>query len=191
MHKPDSFGTIGERIAFEWLKTQGYAVLPAAWIENGGAPLLESQVEKLIAPDFQIFKNGCGLWVDVKTKGRMAFYNRWQRWQTGCAQRHFDAYKMVARKTSIPGALLFIHLREKTIDFGLLDWIESDAQREPYKPGNHFTEDMIFFGIDRFDRYELAAGQLKKLQAASVPPRVIRPWETNRKPPTERQGLLF
>lgn len=192
---PNSFGAIGERVGRDWLKKNGYHILNASAIENGGAPLLESTIVDIISPDILAAIGGGSLWVDVKTKRRTTRNAKRNRFETGCAMRHFLAYKEVARVTGIPGALLFIHLEEKTLDFATLEWLESDMAiwtiPSSWTAGHAFSESMAFFNLDRFDRYALDEnGSMKELRAASVPAKNVRVWE-KRKPPAYRQGMLF
>ncbi len=197
MIDPNSFGGIGEQILKRWLMDHRYWLIPTTAIENGGAPMLESDIERIILPDFQIWKDdGFRAWVDAKSKARAVFYQKLQRWQTGCALRHFHAYRKVAEMTRTPGALAFIHTDTATLHFGMIDWIESDAQYWPmpktFDAKHPFKEDMIFFNLARFDKYDISRnGLFEKLEEAVIQPKIIRPWETNRKPPQMKQGLLW
>ncbi len=199
MLDPKSSGAIGEKVVEKWLKERKYFVLPATAIENGGAPMLEGDVERVIVPDFQISKEGATAWVDVKTKARAPKFQKHQAWKTGCELRHFHAYQKVSKITGLPGMLAFIHFDIKSLHLGALEWIDSDSQIWRWTkewaaehPGHPYKEDMIFFHLARFDQFDLRCDSLfQMLGKAIVEPKIVRPWEVNKKPPQAKQGFLF
>jgi hypothetical protein len=63
------FGMLGEAQARRLLKEMGYIVLPVSLIENGGAPLLESQVRAWIAPDILAAHGASPSWLTSRPRG--------------------------------------------------------------------------------------------------------------------------
>ena len=193
----------GEELARRWLKELGYYVIPISLIENGGAPLLESIIEKVILPDIQAFKDGAPIAVDVKSKGRVARCQKLQRMQTGCAMRHYEAYKRFQKVTGMRTALAFLHADRPDLYLGMLDEIETDAQRWYWdeewastRPNHAYKESMIFFNIDpnhgsRFKvcRIRPDIEEWTKFQKSSKPPKTVRPWEGGKRT-LPGQGML-
>ena len=123
------FGGKGEVMVRRWFMELGFAVLPLSLIENGGAPMFESDVAKLISPDILACRNGLSVLVDVKSKGRLPRYRVGQRMQTGIELRQHDSYMAVQKATGMRTALCFIHADRPEMYLGFLDEIEADAQR--------------------------------------------------------------
>jgi hypothetical protein len=191
-----AFGSACEDQGRQWLKEIGFYVLPLSMIENGGAPLLESQIQKEIAPDILASRQGASILVDVKGKSRASRNRTRDRIETGCELRHYHAYMAVGRIMGMRVALLFIHADRSEMHFGYLDEISLDAfQWTPgpdwFKshPNHEFKEPMIFFNIDpnhgsRFDVcFRKEDFLTAKLRAAAMPPKTVRPWEPRHKTP--------
>lgn len=185
------FGRKGEELVREWLKTEGWCVIPASLIDNGGAPMLESHVRQYILPDILAAKAGVPRWVEVKTKGRWTDSRERRRPETGCELRHWRHYLAVQRNTGIRGAMAFVHVRERRLLIGELDVIGEGAAEwlGPFKPGHAFKEPMIFFAVDRFDCFYLEESCLFQLISMAKKPETVRPWE-NKRAPQDRQKFL-
>lgn len=190
------FGSIGESLAREWLLNQGCWILPASLIDNGGAPMLQSKIRDVILPDLMAGREKITFWSDVKTKTQAVYFQKLKRFQTGCALRHIKAYEDVAQLSGIPASLTFVHLKEQKIFFQWLDVLMlGDPQFCGVKVGK-FDEDMVFFGLERFDWFPIDRGKLlNDLKNHSVPPRTCYPWQVGKELPKEKpiltQGLLF
>jgi hypothetical protein len=191
------FGTLGENAARRLLKEMGYFVLPASLIDNGGAPLLESQAVNLIMPDIIAAHHGVSVLVDVKTKGRATKNMIRKRLETGCSLRHYESYLAAGRALGMRVALLFIHADRAEGQFGFLDEVSADAHRHyPKRPDDPFGEPMIFFNIDLNHGSQFKVCLFKddlewaKLKAASIPAKTVRPWESDPRKSFNGQGLL-
>jgi hypothetical protein len=187
------FGEAGEELLRAWLKGQGYYFVPASLIHCGGAPALEGHLRKFVLPDILAARDGVSAWVEVKTKARGTWNQKRQRWETGCALRHWRDYVAVQIATGIPGALAFVHTQEARLYFGRFNDIgPTAAVWDEVRPNHAFTEPMIFFDLGCFTWYGLAGETLlQKLQDAALPPETVRPWEQKRRPPECRQPGLF
>jgi hypothetical protein len=185
--KFEIFGKAGEELVRDWLKSQGFCVVPASLIDRGGAPLLESHIRNYVLPDIFASCNGRARWVDVKTKARITKNQVRDRNETGCELRLFREYRKVQELTGLEGFLAFAHVYEKRLLIGSLDTIGVDmaifndeevkAMRQRC-PNHRFTEAMAFFDVNRFDWHWLEESLLfHKVRDACIEPGSIRVWE--------------
>ena len=92
--------------------------------------------------------------------------------------------------------MTFVHSKEQKIFF---QWLEALMNGDPQFCGvkaGSFDEDMVFFGLERFDWFPIDRGKLlSDLKNHSVPPRIVHPWQVGKELPKEKpsltQGLLF
>lgn len=210
-------GRDGELIAQRWLKDQGFHVLDAAAIEKGGAPAIESALRKTISPDLLVFSGGGGrngknrtqvgsgsfdsdaAWVEIKTKTRSTFNQRYQREEHGIALRLYREYRHAEKITGIRGALAIVERDTAKLLLGYWDEISHGA-RECHQDciqTPQFGEAMIFFDRRMFGWNDLGeiADSFKNNGGGKPPvqprPPVIRPWEQNRPPHADRQPPLL
>lgn len=131
-------GQQGEGIVREWLKQQGYMLLPASLIEQGGAPMLNGKNLKLILPDNLTWKEGRPGWVEVKTKSHPTLHeNPPHRWEHGLKLRHWRAYHQVQKITKIPVSIAILELETAILLIGSLSTLArgerlSDINKEPH-----------------------------------------------------------
>lgn len=192
--KFDIFGRRGEDLVREWLKGNGWCVVPTALIDNGGAPLLESHIRSHVLPDILAAKAGHPVWIDVKTKWRITPSKKRRRRETGCELRNWNDYLAVQESTGIKGALAFVQVQARRLLLGDLDTIGQSAAIWHYdgRKGHAFTESMIFFDVEDFAWYWLEESCLfQAIREAATCPAVIRPWEAKKLLLGDRQALLF
>lgn len=179
------FGDLGEELARSWLMREGYAVLPVSLIENGGAPVFESDARRLISPDILACRNGSSVLVDVKSKARRAFNRKFDRWQTGCSLRHYHSYMACGAATGMRAALCFIHADDPNYYLGFLDELVVGESRSD-DAQVHEPSGMIYFNIDedrgtKFRIYPVEQdGRWRAFRDAAMPSKIIRPWEVAR-----------
>lgn len=142
----EDIGKQGEAIVREWLKRQGYNILPASQIEEGGAPMLTGQRLKVILPDNLTWREGQPGWVEVKTKSHATEHkNPPHRWEHGLPLRHWNAYLQVQELTRIPVSLAILELDTKLLLIGTLTSLERGKRVFPMEGEPH-----IF--VNRLDR---------------------------------------
>ena len=131
-------GREAEVILREWLKQQGYVLLPASLIEQGGAPMLNGKNLKLILPDNLSWKEGQPGWVEVKTKSHPTLHNNPpHRWEHGFPLRQWRAYCQVQEITKIPVYLAVLELETAILLIGSLSTLArgerlSEINKEPH-----------------------------------------------------------
>ena len=108
-------GIAGEQVVREWLKRQGYYVIPVSQIENGGAPVLEFAHSRQILPDILAGIRGSTCWVEVKTKGRATLYRKTGQWEHGVRLSHWFDYLACEDQTGIPGYLCILERENNLI----------------------------------------------------------------------------
>lgn len=107
-----TMGKTGEGIIAQWMKRQGYNVLPVYEKEQGDykGPALYTVDGSLVAPDMVIFKqNGKAAWIEAKTKSAFTKHRITGRWVTGIDLRHYEQYIQVQQVSPWPVWLLFLH----------------------------------------------------------------------------------
>lgn len=115
-------GKDGEAVVREWLKAQGYHVIPTSLIETGSAPMLEAQNWKLILPNNLVWREGVPRWIEVKTKSRATLHRTPpRRWEHGFPLRHWDAYLAIQEQTGFPMSVAVLELQTQML---LLNTVE-------------------------------------------------------------------
>jgi len=107
----------------------GWFVAPMYAIEDGGAPMLCREVEKIVLTDLLMFKRGEPLWVEVKYKDRADWYQIGQQWQHGIDLPNWRAYLKAQDNTGFPGRLSIMQLRPG-----------KDAEPQPVHLWQNFSE---------------------------------------------------
>lgn len=179
------FGAEGERIVNEWLKKNGYLVVPTSLIETGGAPMLSGWIKRAVLPDTQAFREGCGRWVEVKTKGESIVYKKEVR--TGFSLRLYRQYEEVERETGMPCYIAFVHRKERELAIGTLGNVTQIV--EEYLP--KYKGPMAFWRVDTLERYTLEGGAVAALDKLAVPPKVTYPWSGSTKAGPQQFTLGF
>jgi hypothetical protein len=181
-------GLQGEALVREWLKLRGFYVLPTSLIQNGGAPALESFLNRITASDILVAGHGRTYWAEIKTYSRSTWNQIRQREEHGVPIKNWNQYLEGERITGIPGYLYILQLNERKILEGSLKTIiiGSVEMFENYPPSGP----QIFFDVFRFNWYNLDTleiGQLNYPIPDPIPPKTIRPWERDHKFPKFRQ----
>lgn len=174
-------GREGEARVGQWLKEHGYWVVPTALISTGGAPALEGWLRKIVLPDSLVSHEGVSRWVEIKTKSRVTFNRKRQRWEHGIALRHWLAYREVAIRTGIPGSLAVLELDARRVLLGRFDDIAVGSAE--YQGTKMSKGGMVFFDIRRFEWFDYDS--LQSLPGG-LAPKTVQPWE-RRPPPSTRQ----
>lgn len=107
-----AMGKTGEGIIAQWMKRQGYNVLPVYEKEQGDykGPALYAVDAQLIAPDMLVFQpSGKTVWIEAKTKSAFTLHRKSGHWVTGIDYRHYCDYLQVQAVSPWPVWLLFLH----------------------------------------------------------------------------------
>lgn len=179
-------GLQGEKLVREWLKLRGFYVLPTSLIENGGAPALEGHVRKVIASNNLVVGDGSSFWAEVKTHQRSTMNRKYQREEHGIPIRLWEQYMEGQELTGIPGCLFILELKGRRILEGRLNDIAIGSRQTV---GIHHPPSgpQVFFDVRRFHWYSLETLALQRMLPEDNPPRVVRPWEGDRRFPIARQ----
>lgn len=105
-------GLLGEQEIARWLIACGATVLPAYEIEyqKGKGPRIFRKDGPLVAPDMLVVKDPSDIvWVEAKTKGGWAWYQKGQCWHDGIDRNHWNDYIEVAASLPWKVMLLFLH----------------------------------------------------------------------------------
>jgi len=117
-----AFGQIAETQIARWLRSRGYAVLPAYDLEydTGKGPRLFTPTSQLVSPDLLAMKGKKVRWVECKHKTVFTWYRkspRADKWQTGADARHVEDYHAVATDYPFPVYLLFLHTSDAAKEY--------------------------------------------------------------------------
>lgn len=176
-------GREGEGIAREWLVRQGYWVIPASLIDNGGAPALVGYINSqeppvgITLPDVLAFQGQSARWVEVKVKSRSTLNQVRRREEHGIEERHWQSYMDCVRQTGIPGALAIVEVSQWQILLGDLEDISKGSVRmDSAGTVAAYGEPMRYFDRTRFDWHPL--DELPKTLESSRPKTARHPWDT-------------
>lgn len=105
------FGQIGEGEISRWLQSRGHMVFPAyeKQLDTGKGPQLFAASGDLVLPDLLAFKGQNIQWVEAKRKTCFTWFRKTGKWTTGIDLRHYEEYKEVSARTSLPVWLMFWH----------------------------------------------------------------------------------
>lgn len=107
-------GKIGEGLIANWLKSRGWHIQPVYEKElhtGKGPQIYTASNTQLVAPDMLVFNGlGCFKWVEAKTKSAFSWNRTLSIWVTGIDLRHYKDYLEVARLSTLPVCLMFLHL---------------------------------------------------------------------------------
>lgn len=114
MEKKDKIklGQLGERIAREINKRNGWFILPASLSGAGMAAMFDGE-KKLILPDDFESKKGNSRWAEIKCKSRSTYSRNDKKWEHGLPLRQWNHYMQVQKHSGIPGYLIIIELNPK------------------------------------------------------------------------------
>lgn len=112
-------GQIGESLIANWLKSQGYNILPVYEknIDNGKGPQIFTATQELIAPDLLAFKCERVFWAEAKQKTAFTYHRITGKWTTGIDLRHYEDYLKVSLLMPWPLWLLFLHTNNHTEEY--------------------------------------------------------------------------
>lgn len=168
-------GTQGEEIVRQWLRSQGYSILPASLIETGGAPMLLEKAYKAILPDNLTWKDRHQRWIEVKTKSNPTTHESWpNRKEHGLPLRHWAAYEFVQQQTQTPVTLAILELSSRSLLMATLDDLKSTERIYPMDGEFH-----IFLARDAFHEQSLENIRLPK----AIPPTASRTIAQQQQPP--------
>ena len=187
-------GLKGEALIREWLKAQGYLVLPTSLIANGGAPALEGHLMSVIAANNLVAKDGKVEWVEVKTYQRATKNQRRGRWEHGVPVRLWNEYRKGELLTGIPGCLVILQVDAGRILKGRLADIEVGAYTQAEHEKTPRSGRQIFFDVRRFDWFSIdSLSPLNDMMPDDLAPQTVRPWEHEGKQstPASKQGMLL
>lgn len=181
-------GRAGERDARAWLMAHGYFVVPAADIENGGAPVLEGLAYKAVLPDLLVAMRGFSRWADVKTKSNATKHIKTKVWEHGCQTSHWADYLACQEQTGIEGWLAIYELQP--IPMVLLQRLEELRRVARFYEGPNMPDGKphVFFPRERFDWYE---GPHREIATAKPGEPVALRTQKQGAPPSSRQLDLF
>lgn len=187
------FGQWTENLITNWLKRQGFYIIPNRLIERGGAPMLEGWVKQHVLPDITIAGDGHSRLADIKGKAKMVHHRISNRHRTGIGERPLRDYRSVAAETGLSCWLVFFHNREKEIDMQSLEILGPGIIGDP---GHErvFGEAMRFWELDRFQRYQVNDEEIAKIADGPAPvlePKAEHPWKEPQAPSTLQDGFSF
>jgi hypothetical protein len=181
-------GRAGERDVRTWVMAHGYFVIPAADIENGGAPVLEGLAYKAVLPDLLVALRGFSRWADVKTKSVATFHRQTKVWEHGCQTGHWADYLACQEQTGIEGWLAIYELRPyPLVLLQRLDELRPYARRYD-GPNMPDRKPHVYFPRERFDWYEGPHQDIALAKPGT--PRAERTLKQG-PPPTSKQLDLF
>lgn len=108
-------GRLGENVVARFLRARGNSILPIRDIDMGdkwkGPRLTGPEGIELVSTDWLVLgPQGKTCWIEVKTKRRWSWHRATATWNTGIDQHYLDHYINIARRSSIPVWLIFLHL---------------------------------------------------------------------------------
>jgi hypothetical protein len=119
-----SFGFHGEHLIRDYLRTQGFYVLPAYELESTGnfkGPRFFGPRCEYITPDMLAFYEKSIMWVEAKTKSAFTWHRLTKRYVTGIDWRCWVDYNKVAKSSEVPVFLYFLqqpgHKAKDTPDY--------------------------------------------------------------------------
>jgi hypothetical protein len=110
-------GRFGENVVARFLRARGCSILPIRDIDMGelwkGPRLTGPEGMELVSTDWLVIEpEGKSCWIEVKTKARWSWHRYSSTWNTGIDQHYLDHYINIARRSSIPVRLVFVHLND-------------------------------------------------------------------------------
>lgn len=108
-----SLGRMGERIVVDYLKQQGWGVIPSyeySGEDGKKAPRLTLEATSYVLPDIDICRSGKRLWAEVKTYERPYPNRRYGCDVHGIRRRHRDDYLAVSRETGTPVLIVVLEV---------------------------------------------------------------------------------
>lgn len=110
-------GKVGESLIADWLKRQGYHILPVyeKEIHEGKGPqVFSADWRGLIAPDLLAFKLDRARWIEAKHKSVFSWHRITGRWVTGINLNHYEDYQRIAELSPWAVYLMFLHSQAVT-----------------------------------------------------------------------------
>lgn len=92
----DWLGKFGEAIWANVLAASGYHYVPLAELSMGGAPMMQSNTNKIVLPDFDAMKDGKSAYLEAKAKSTSVFYRISRQERHGIDLRNFKQYQKAA-----------------------------------------------------------------------------------------------
>ena len=152
-------GNLGELVFDEHMKFEGFEIVRHSTFNSDGAPLLEGFRRKLVLPDRMIYRDGHGIWVEVKTKTESVLWRQTNEWRTGCPLRGYNDYREVQTTTGTEVWLAFVHAREQSIFMQSVEILEKSepgpkngGRGEGKGPRNSYT---VYWNLDVFIKFDL------------------------------------
>ena len=145
------FGDGGERLAFDALRADGWALVNTAEASADGAPMLALLSGQYILPDLLGFRDGTAAWFEVKSKTDAIEYRKAGELRHGFEKRCYEAYRDVAAITEVPVYLLIYERRTKTLLQGrLADLSPIDETDDEQATRDYDGERIVYFTRDDF-----------------------------------------
>ena len=78
-------GLVGEEVAYEcWIRDGFYVVRTRDFTTAyERAPMMHHAIDPLVLPDFLLFRDRAGIWVDCKAKDHPNLFRNWNRLEHG------------------------------------------------------------------------------------------------------------
>ena len=153
-------GEIGEKVAREITKREGWYVLPASLSGSSKAAMFDSLNEKIILPDNFESKNGLSRWLEIKTKTVASFSTKDKEWEHGLPLRHWNSYMQIQKKSGVPGFLGIIELNpDPSFLINSLNNLQSGHNRISWMQGEqHIFIPRKKFKIHKIENIEIPKG---------------------------------
>lgn len=104
-------GRSGEVVVAEFLKSQGYWVVPSydySGEDGNKAPRMSGVAGFLVIPDLDVCKNGTRFWCEVKTKDKATLHKKTGVYEHGISSRHYRDYLRVERQSGCQVVLFIV-----------------------------------------------------------------------------------
>ena len=111
-------GKTGESKVAQWLISQGRSILPVYEIAENQykGPALYCHSKNLVAPDMLVFGQNKITWIEVKTKTAFSWHRKTKRFVTGIDLKHYFDYLEIAKNTTVPLWIFFLHGKGTAVD---------------------------------------------------------------------------
>lgn len=155
-------GKKAEALIEKQIEVSGWHHVGDSQFGAGGAPMLRSDGEDLIRPDYLVMKGGQRVWIEVKGKSDSLPFEGISR--HGIERRNFEDYQKVADVSGNP-CWLFIYEQSTGVvlceDVCKLP-VASRRIKESYGADDPYGEAMVFFNKTDFSLKKISRGDYPK-----------------------------
>lgn len=145
-------GDEGERLAYDILRTNGWAVMQSSLATNGGAAMMHGPTNEYILPDLLAFQNGNAVWFEVKTKSDGPIkYRKRDEYRHGFERRQYHEYQSIAEVTEMPVCIVVYEVPNETVLIAPLSELSVvDETTKTQARSDYNGEKIVFFRREAF-----------------------------------------